>query len=120
MAAVNAVLDAERRLGFPKAKHVGEKKLGYDVESPTGDGRLRLIEVKGRIVGADTITVTRNEALTALNKPDDFILAVVEFDGDNLKRVHYIRRPFEKEVEFSVTSVNYNLADLLARAEEPA
>ena len=28
--------------------------------------------------GADTITVTRNEILYSLNKPDDFILAIVE------------------------------------------
>jgi hypothetical protein len=38
--------------------------------------------VKGRVSGAPTITVTRNEILYSLNKPDDFILAIVEFfDG---------------------------------------
>jgi hypothetical protein len=115
-----AVMEVERILGFvPVDREVD--KLGYDIESKVpGTGKLRFIEVKGRMAGAPTLTVTRNEILYSLNKPDDFILAVVEFDGDNLKRVHYIRRPFEKEVEFSVTSVNYNLADLLARAEEPA
>ena len=46
-------------------------------------GRLRFIEVKGRVTGADTITVTKNEILYSLNKPDDFILAIVEFlDGE--------------------------------------
>jgi hypothetical protein len=44
-----------------------------------GTGKLRFIEVKGRVAGADTITVTRNEILYSLNKPDDFILAIVEF-----------------------------------------
>ena len=45
-------------------------------------GRLRFLEVKGRVTGAATITVTKNEILYSLNKPDDFILAIVEFlDG---------------------------------------
>jgi hypothetical protein len=44
-----------------------------------GTGKLRFIEVKGRVSGAPTITVTRNEILYSLNKPDDFILAIVEF-----------------------------------------
>ena len=38
-------------------------------------GRLRFLEVKGRISGAATITVTKNEILYSLNKPEDFILA---------------------------------------------
>jgi hypothetical protein len=43
---------------------------------------LRFIEVKGRAKGSKTVTVTKNEILTALNKQDDFILALVELDGD--------------------------------------
>ena len=49
------------------------------------------------MTGADTVTVTKNEILYSLNKPDDFILAMVEFlDGDE-HRVHYLRRPFQRE-----------------------
>ena len=33
-------------------------------------GKLRFIEVKGRLADADSITVTRNEVLAALNKPE--------------------------------------------------
>jgi len=79
---------------------------------------LRFIEVKGRVSGAATITVTKNEILYSLNKPDDFILAIVEFDGD-AHRAHYVRRPFQREPDFGVTSVNYNFAELLQRAEVP-
>jgi len=69
------------------------------------------------VTGAPTITVTRNEILYSLNKPDDFILAIVEFlDGDS-HRVHYVRQPFQREPDFGVTSVNYDFAELLARAE---
>jgi SNF2 family DNA or RNA helicase len=112
------IMETERDLGFdPTDREI--EKLGYDIESRVpGTGRLRFIEVKGRITGAATITVTRNEILYSLNKPDDFILAVVEFDGGD-HRVHYVRRPFQREPDFGVTSVNYNFAELLARAEPP-
>jgi superfamily II DNA or RNA helicase len=114
------VMEVERRLGFEPVDREADK-LGYDIESRVpGAGRLRFIEVKGRISGAETITVTKNEILTALNKPEDYILAIVEFLEDNNHRVHYVRRPFRREPDFGVTSVNYNFAELLARAEEPA
>ena len=116
------VMQVECALGFEPTDREFEK-LGYDIESRvlTGHdkGRLRFIEVKGRVTGADTVTVTKNEILTSLNKPDDFILALVEFlDGDQ-HRVHYLRRPFQREPDFGVTSVNYNFSELLARAEVP-
>ena len=78
-----------------------------------------LARIKGRIEGAATITVTKNEVLYSLNKPDDFILAIVEFQPGNAHRVHYLRQPFRREPDFGVTSVNYDLAELLERAEEP-
>ena len=113
------IMDVERRLGFEPVDRETEK-LGYDIESRIpGTGRLRFIEVKGRITGADTVTVTRNEILYSLNKPDEFILGIVEFDGDD-HHVHYLRRPFQKEPDFGVTSVNYNFAELIARATTPA
>ena len=112
------VMEIERSLGYEPVDREFEK-LGYDIESRVpGTGRLRFIEVKGRVTGADTITVTKNEILYSLNKPDDFILAIVEFDGD-AHRVHYVRRPFAREPDFGVTSVNYGLAELLARAAAP-
>ena len=113
------VMELERQLGFDPTDRELEK-LGYDIESRvTGTGRLRFLEVKGRVSTANTITVTKNEILYSLNKPEDFILAIVEFlDGDN-HRVHYVRRPFHREPDFGASSVNYDFADLLARAEAP-
>ena len=71
----------ERDLGYEPFDRETEK-LGYDIESRIpGTGRLRFVEVKGRVSGAPTITVTRNEILYSLNKPEDFILAIVEFLG---------------------------------------
>jgi superfamily II DNA or RNA helicase len=113
------VMEVERELGFTPVDRELEK-LGYDIESLVpGTGRLRFIEVKGRITTADTITVTKNEILYSLNKPEDFILAIVEFIQDGTHRVHYVRRPFQREPDFGVTSVNYNFAELLDRAEAP-
>jgi hypothetical protein len=34
--------------------------------------------------------------------------------------VHYLRRPFRREPDFGVTSVNYDFAQLLVRSEELA
>jgi superfamily II DNA or RNA helicase len=114
------IMDIERNLGFDPTDRELEK-LGYDIESRIpGSGKLRFIEVKGRVSGAPTITVTRNEILYSLNKPDDFVLAIVEFlDGENHK-VHYLRQPFNREPDFGVTSVNYDFAELLARAGAPS
>jgi Protein NO VEIN, C-terminal len=75
--------------------------------------------VKGRVSGAATITVTKNEILYSLNKPEDFILAIVEFMADSSHCVHYVRRPFRREPDFGVTSVNYDFAELLAKVEAP-
>ncbi len=112
------VMEVERRLGYEPVDRERDH-LGYDIESrDPRTGRLRFIEVKGRASGAATITVTRNEILTALNKPDDYILAIVEFLDGGDHRVHYIRGPFRREPDFGVTSVNYDFTELLAKGEE--
>ena len=117
--APEIVMAVERSLGFEPIDRELEK-LGYDIESRVpGTGKLRFIEVKGRISDADIVTVTRNEILYSLNKPDDFILAIVGFDGDQ-HQVHYIRQPFRREPDFGVTSVNYNLAELVAKGALPS
>ena len=114
------VMAVERSLGFEPTDREFEKR-GYDIESRIpGTGRLRFIEVKGRISGAANILVTRNEILYSLNKPEDYILAIVEFLGDDDHRVHYLRQPFQREPDFGATSVNYDFAELLARAGEPS
>ena len=111
------VMEVERSLGY-EPRDVELDRVGYDVESCIpGTGRLRFIEVKGRVADADTVTVTKNEILTSLNKPEDYILALVTFGEDGGHGVHYVRQPFRREPDFDVTSVNYDLAALLARGE---
>ena len=50
MIAMQAVMAVERELGFVP-RDVSADKCGYDIEShdPTGEARLRFIEVKGRV-----------------------------------------------------------------------
>ena len=113
------VMALERELGFEPTDREFEK-LGYDIESRVpSTGKLRFIEVKGRATNADSITVTRNEVLTALNKPEDFILAVVRFEEDGGHDVRYVREPFRQEPDFGAVSVNYRVEDLWERGTEP-
>ncbi len=138
-AAMAAVMAAERALGY-EPRDVSAENLGYDIESAGAEG-LRFIEVKGRIEGAETVTVTKNEILTALNKPDTFILALVQVpadrnfpEGDAFKvkadsgvyavpgegcRVHYVREPFQREPDFGASSVNYQWQELWERGYAP-
>jgi len=117
--AMQAVMEKEQRLGN-QPRDVSREKCGYDIESREPEtGRFRFIEVKGRVAGATEIIVTRNEILTALNKPDDFILAVVEVAGPRTT-THYITRPFRREPDFGVTSAIYNLSVLLNKGDIPA
>lgn len=117
-AARAAVMAVERRLGFSPTD-VETQKLGYDVLSGDAKGAQRFIEVKGRVAGADTITVTKNEILTSFNEPEKFILAMVEFLPGGGQRVRYLRQPFHTKPDFDAASVNYDFDALLARAGEP-
>lgn len=119
MLGMRAVMEHERSLGF-EPTDVSAENLGWDIQSRTSGGGLRFIEVKARVRGAPTVTVTRNEILAALNKPESYYLAIVVVDGDTVDGPHYIRSPFDREVGFGVTSVNIDLPAYLHVAEEQA
>ncbi|MCI0541098.1 MAG: DUF3883 domain-containing protein [Verrucomicrobiales bacterium] len=117
--AMALVMDTERKMGFEPCD-VSKEKRGYDIESKASSlGTLRFIEVKGRAIGADTLTITRNEIMTALNKPEDFILAIVTVNGEDAE-ARYVRNPFKREPDFAVTSVNYLLDELLSHSTIPS
>jgi len=120
--AVAAVMAAERALGREPTE-MAHHNPGYDIESrdpATGD--LYFIEVKGRIAGADTVTVKARQVRQAHNVPDRFILALVTIPGDTDAEptVRYVRRPFQDtELPFSAVSITLSLPRLLEQAEEP-
>jgi len=106
--------------GF-EPRSVCQENRGYDIESryPKGhskEGQLRFIEVKGRIKGADTVTVTKNEILTALNRPDAYILAIVLVENGVAEKPVYLQRPFTQEPEFATASINLKLTELFDQA----
>jgi superfamily II DNA or RNA helicase len=121
LLAVNAVTRVEEGRGC-RVVDVSAQKCGWDLTSypPAVEGKqpdARHIEVKGRIKGADTVTVTRNEMLYALNQADKFILAIVLVgENDAVDGPHYLRNPFDTEPGWGVSSVNYELKALLAKA----
>ena len=112
LAAMNIVMTIERDLGF-SPEDVSSQNLGYDIKSTSRDGKtLRLIEVKGRRIDAETVTVSRNEIAAALNNPDNFILAIVRLDGDKNETI-YIRKPFEHPPDRAAFSVNFSIQELV-------
>ena len=122
--AMQAVIEHERQLGH-QVFDVSAEKCGWDITArpPVNpDGSLPLdrhIEVKGRAKGQLTITVSRNEIIYGLNQADKFWLAIVVVDAELVDGPYLIRNPFTNEPDFGVTSINYDLGDLLSKAEIP-
>ena len=122
---METVMETERGFGH-EVKDVSAEKCGWDVTAtiphtdPTKPMKnARHIEVKGRVKGAPTVTLTRNEICYAVNQQDKFILALVLIDGEQTEGPYYIRNIFEKELEFGQVSANYDINDLLSRAVKP-
>ena len=118
--AMEAVLASERALGR-EPRDVSAAKVGYDIESrDPSSGHLHFIEVKGRIEGGDTITVTTNEMLVALNSGDRFVLAIVPVNaGGYATQPIYVRRPFDGAPAPESSSTNFPLDKLVARGRVP-
>lgn len=122
-AAMKAVRCTEEARGC-QVVDVSADKCGWDLTSypPAVDGKqpeVRHIEVKGRVQGAGTVTVTRNEMLYAFNQGDKFVLAIVLVgEGDAIEGPHYLRNPFDREPAWGVSSINFEIRALLQRAEK--
>ena len=120
LAAMAAVMAAERELGN-SPEDVSARKVGYDIVSYNpGTRSHRFIEVKGRVDGADTVMITRQEIITSLHEPEKFILAVVEVSGGLAGEPRYVRCALdEREPPFDQDAIQFNLKRLLARLETP-
>jgi SNF2 family DNA or RNA helicase/predicted nucleotidyltransferase len=119
-AAVESVLRAERAIGR-QPREMPRNNPGFDIRSRDPiTGELFFIEVKGRVAGAETVTVTKNEILYCLNKPEHVLLALVSVDGDETD-VRYVERPYKgsEEAFFETASVNYEWKKLWERGAPP-
>lgn len=115
LIAMEAVMDKERELGNEPRDVSDQRGLGYDIESRTPDGDYRFIEVKARHPDADTITVTKNEIVAALNAPGSFRLAIVIVDEGEAEEPVYVEEPWDMEPDFHVTSVRFRLGELFKK-----
>lgn len=119
--AVEAVLRCEDALDRD-AKEMPVNNPGFDIRSMSSDGHLLFIEVKGRIEGAESVTITRNEILTGLNT-DHWILALVEVRPDGTEEVRYLYHPFRGRVDdlgFTETSRTFPWTQLWKAAGAPS
>jgi len=122
--AMDAVRRVEEARGC-RVVDVSAQKCGWDMTSypPAVNGKqpeARHIEVKGRVKGATTVTITRNEMLYALNQSEKFHLAIVLVgEDDAVEGPFYLQNPFDTEPGWGVSSVNYDLNALLAKSLKP-
>lgn len=123
--AMDVVMATERGFGH-LVKDVSAEKCGWDVTSHIPQNvpgsplkNVRHIEVKGRVKGVQTVTLTRNEICYAVNQKDKFILAIVLVDGEKTEGPFYIRNPFDREPDFGEVSTNYDINFLLSKAVKP-
>lgn len=123
LAAMDAIVAIERELGYAPKDVSEQRGIGYDILSRVPDSMregddpvTRMIEVKGRIAGGDSVTLTKNEILCALNKPECWMLAIVEVEGHTTKTA-YLRRPALRAPSFAENSVNYDMGRLIESAE---
>ncbi len=118
--AMDTVIQVEKQRGC-RVIDVSAQKCGWDITSYTTvddevTNEVRHIEVKGRVKGATTVTISRNEILYALNQANKFLLAIVLVDEDDtVDGPYYIRNPFDTEPGWGVSSVNFDLKTLLQK-----
>jgi hypothetical protein len=100
---------------------VSAAKVGYDIESSDPNtGHLHFLEVKGRIEGGDTITVTTNEMIVALNAEERFVLAIVPIAADGFaNKPVYVRRPFDAAPAQDACATIFHIDKLLRRGTAP-
>jgi len=121
--AMKAVEEAEKKAGrIPTRMPVNNP--GYDIESRDPQtGHLHFLEVKGRQADADTVHITKNEWLVALNKREMFVLAIGRIRDGQVEALHYVRDPMARaisgDITFGVTGIDLSIDQLtsLATAE---
>jgi superfamily II DNA or RNA helicase len=119
LAAMERVMDIERGLGNQPID-VGAEHKGWDVSSWTPDGRLRCIEVKARNPDGKTFNITPNEYLQALNKKEQYILAMVRVSEGEALDVRYVRHGWSAELDFKVSHLPMDWEAMWNKGAEPS
>ena len=119
LLAMQAVMNAEKELGRTPKDVSSTKGIGYDIESIDNEGNLFFIEVKGRIEGSDSVTLTYNERQCAKNSPDKFRLAISIVKDGIASKPKYVSNVDYGTPGFASESENYNLPQILSKGLEP-
>jgi len=119
LVAMNAVFEAEKALGRMPRDVSAVQGEGYDIESMDSNGDLFFIEVKGRVAGADSVTLTINEVNRGRNVPHQFRLALVAVTGDQAAAPVYVSGIDWGSPGFGDTQITKNLQQLLAVGRAP-
>ena len=114
--AMEAVMAHEHGEGR-EPSDVSAENLGWDIQSrDPATGELRYIEVKGRRAGADSVQITRNEILRAINLADKFWLAVVIVADGRVESLQLQRNPFGDDPTYALRSAAYNINKIMEDA----
>ena len=91
--AMRETIRHETRSGM-LVRDVSTENRGYDLEcEDPATGLLRLVEVKGRDHRGESIVLTRNEYLSALNNRGQYVLAIVQIEDDAVVGYHAVTDP---------------------------
>jgi hypothetical protein len=119
--AVELVLATERALGrFPE--EMAQNNRGFDIKSRNWKGDITYIEVKGRIQGADTFTITSSEVSFAQTQGPNHRLALVSVSqtGAQYDEVRYLTDAFQDiQLSQSTASVNERWLDYWSKGQVP-
>lgn len=111
LLAMDHVMTVERAAGRAPVD-VSAENRGWDIESTDATGNRRMIEVKGRKAGQTTVAISKNEAITCLNRRENYYLAIVWVDGDEVVDFWTGPDAMRGSWTFAMTSMNLDIARL--------
>jgi SNF2 family DNA or RNA helicase len=119
--AIDLVLQMERSLGREPFE-MPQNNRGFDIRSLDHSGQLIYLEVKGRISGSETFTVTASEVAFAQTQGDSHRLALVDVspDGKHQDQVRYLTKAFDVlHLSERTASINEKWLDYWQLGREP-
>ncbi len=120
LLAMEAVFAAERALGRSPVDRSAQRGIGYDIESSDANGNLVFIEVKGRVVGADSVTLTFNELKCSNNQREQFRVAICSVSGERASPPVYVSGiNWWQPGDIKQSTVTFPLSEVLQHAQEP-
>jgi hypothetical protein len=120
LLAMQAVFEAERALGRTPVDRSADRGIGYDIESAAPDGSLFFIEVKGRVEGADSVTLTYNELKCSNNQRERFRVAICSISGDRASPPVYVSGlNWWQPGDIKQSTVSFPLSEVLPHAKAP-